>query len=143
MGAGSGMNAYNKAYTQNLTYGTNVPLAGCSTATFAFTVKMSDDPTWTPNADKSERLYVQCSGDGGTSWTNLTPNPWPTHQSPCATSYCSGYPTSRSFGWTAQQITLPAACLTATARFRFSATGSSAWRLATSYGWGVDSVQVN
>ena len=141
MTAGSSY-AYNSSYTQNLTYGADVNLAACGAATLTFIVKLNDDPTWTPNADKSERLYPQCSGDAGVTWTNLQPTSWPPNQSACSTSYCNGYPTSRSFGWTGQTLTLPASCRTATARFRFQAKGSSAWRLQ-SPGWYVDTVTVN
>ena len=135
--------SYNSPYTQNLTYGTNVNLLSCTTATLKFSVKLSDDSTWSPDVDKSERLWVQCSGDGGGSWNNLTPTAWPANQSPCATSYCDGGEgLNRSFPWTSQTLTLPAACRTATARFRFQAKGTSVWRLQNP-GWWVDDVTVN
>jgi hypothetical protein len=107
-------------------------------------VRLADDPNWpSKGADKSERLYVQCSGDGGASWTNLTPSPWPTNQSACATSYCDGYlGFDRSFPWTAETISLPAACRTATVRFQFQAKGSCIWNLQDP-GWYVDTVTVN
>jgi hypothetical protein len=136
--------SYSSSYTQNLTYGTNVNLSGCTAATLAFSVRLDDDPSYSNKGpDKSERLYVQCSGDAGANWTNLTPNPWPANQSACATSYCCGGPGSgRSFPWTAQTIALPAGCRTATVRFRFQAKGQSAWNLMNP-GWFVDTVTVN
>jgi hypothetical protein len=88
-------------------------------------------------------LYVQCSGDGGGVWTNLTPDPWPANQSACSTSYCSGGKNaSRAFPWTSQSITLPAACLTANVRFRFQAKGQNVWRLLDP-GWYVDTVTIH
>lgn len=135
---------YSSSYTQNLTSGSNVDLSGCTTATLGFSVRLADDPNYyNKGSDKSERLYVQCSGDGGGTWTNLTPSPWPANQSACSTSYCSGsWSTDRSFPWTAQAITLPAACLTTAVRFRFQAKGSNVWNLQNP-GWYVDSVKVN
>ena len=140
--------AYHSSYTQNLTYPIDVNLASCGSATLSFQVYGADDEdsmfnSYCSSTDKSERLYVQCSGDAGVSWTNLTPNPWPANQSACATSYCAGHcGASRSFPITAESITLPANCRTATARFRFQATGKDAWSLQ-SPGWIVDSVRVN
>lgn len=147
MVAGSGTK-YSSSYTHNLTYGTNVDLRSCASATLSFRVQLRDDATSfyaedNDPTDKSERLFVQCSGDGGATWTNLTPNPWPTNQSACATSYCAGrYLLDRSFPWTSQQIALPAGCLTETARFRFQAKGANVWRLHNP-GWYVDDVTVN
>lgn len=136
---------YCGSYTENLTSPTDVNLSSCASATLSFSVRFADDPNYpdTGKPDKSERLYVQCSGDGGASWTNLTPSPWPANQSACSTSYCDGSNyTDRSFAWTAQSIALPAACRTANARFRFQAKGSCVWRLQNP-GWYVDSVKVN
>jgi hypothetical protein len=140
---GSSLNAYNKPYTLNLTYGSDVALQGCATATLTFTVRLADDINYSPKTDKSERLIVQCSGDSGMSWVNLTPGPMPSIESSCGTSYCSGSTSvDRSFPWTGQSAAIPAACLSATARFRFSATGKTAWALQ-SPGWSVDSVTIN
>lgn len=134
---------YNTSYTQNLTYGSDVSLGGCASATLSFQVRLADDPNYDQSVDKSERLYVQCSGDGGGSWTNLTPSSWPANQAACSTSYCSGgYGSSRAFPLTSQTITLPGSCVTATARFRFQAKGTSVWRLQNP-GWYVDNVKVN
>jgi hypothetical protein len=135
---------YSSSYTQNLTSPTNLDLSSCASATLSFSVRLADDPDYASKGpDKSERLYVQCSGDGGGTWTNLTPSPWPTNQSACATSYCCGGPGStRSFPLTAQSIVLPAACRTATTRLRFQAKGSSVWNLQNP-GWYVDNVRVN
>lgn len=142
MAAGS-TNSYSSSYTQNLTYGSDVDLSGCSAGTLTFIARLADDPDYTPNADKSERLYVSCSGDSGNTWTNLIPISWPPNQSACSTSYCNGYPTSRAFGWSGQTMNLPAACLgKATVRFRFQAKGSNVWRLMNP-GWYVDQVTVN
>lgn len=142
MVAGS-TNSYCNNYTQNLTYNTNVDLSTCSAPTITFQVKLADDVSWTPRADKSERLYVQCSGDAGANWTNLTPVSFPPNQSACATSYCnSGTSPDRSFPLTSQTIPLPAACLTTQARFRFQAKGACAWRMQ-SPGWTVDGVTIN
>ena len=142
MTAGS-TTSYSSPYTQNLTSGTPVDLSGCSSAVLGFQVRLDDDPDYDGSVDKSERLYVQCSGDGGGVWTNLTPNPWPPNQSACATSYCSGGKNaSRAFPWTSQSITLPASCLTANARFRFQAKGQNVWRLLDP-GWYVDSVTID
>jgi hypothetical protein len=138
--------SYSSSYTQNATNGSNVDLSLCATTTtkLGFRVRLDDDPNYaSKSADKSERLYVQCSGDGGATWTSLVPSPWPTNQSPCLTSYCDGaYGLDRSFAWTAQSITLPTTCLTKTMRVRFQAAGKSAWNLQ-SPGWWVDSVQIN
>jgi hypothetical protein len=135
--------SYNSSYTHSLTNGSNTDLSGCTSATLSFLVRLSDDSDWSPDSDKSERLYPECSGDGGGSWTALTPNPWPSNQSPCSTSYCDGGEgLNRSFSWTSQSISLPAGCRTTQARFRFRATGSSIWRLYNP-GWYVDTVTVN
>ncbi|MGZ5966304.1 MAG: hypothetical protein ACXWP4_01455 [Polyangiales bacterium] len=135
---------YSSSYTQNLTNPANVDLSACTTVTLSFSVSLADDPDYSSKGpDKSERLYVQCSGDGGGTWTNLVPSPWPTNQSACSTSYCCGGPGSgRSFPLTAQSITLPAACRTATTRIRFQAKGSSVWNLQNP-GWYVDNVKLN
>jgi hypothetical protein len=140
MGGGNSV-SFNSSYTQDLTYGANLKLDSCSAATLSYSVMLNDDPSY-GTVDKSERLYVQCSGDGGATWTNLTPNPWPSNQSACSTSYCNGGTNDRSFGWTAQSITLPAQCRTATTRVRFEAKGSSAWSMMNP-GWSVKSVKVN
>lgn len=140
MRGGSGNNPYNKSYTQDLTYNSDLNLVQCSSATLAYSVSLSDDST--RGTDKSERLYVQCSGDGGATWTNLTPNPWPNNQGGCNTSYCNGDArTDRSFSWTVQSIALPAACRTVRARVRFEANGSSAWNMAL--GWSLKQVKIN
>ncbi len=119
-------------------------LSGCTSATLNYRVQLADDPGYyAKGPDKSERLYVQCSGDSGATWTNLTPTSWPVNQSACATSYCCGGPgAGRSFPWTNQAAVLPASCRTATARVRFQAKGSSVWNLQNP-GWYVDSVTVN
>ncbi len=143
MVAGSG-NSFNSSYAQDLTSPTDIDLRSCESATLSFRVQLRDDAYYDNDpTDKSERLYVQCSGDGGATWTNLTPSPWPANQSACATSYCAGrYLLDRSFPWTAQEIALPQACLTGTARFRFRAEGRNVWRLHNP-GWYVDDVTVN
>jgi len=135
---------YSSSYTQNLTNGSDVNLSGCTSATLNYRVQLADDPGYyAKGPDKSERLYVQCSGDSGATWTNLTPTSWPVNQSACATSYCCGGPgAGRSFPWTNQAAVLPASCRTATARVRFQAKGSSVWNLQNP-GWYVDSVTVN
>lgn len=141
MAAGSSTK-YSSSYTQNLTSGSDVNLASCSSTTLKFLVKLADDPSY-GSTDKSERLYVQCSGDSGATWTNLTPSPWPSNQSACSTSYCAGdMSTDRSFGWSSATIALPAGCLTSKARFRFQAKGSSAWNMMNP-GWSVDQVSLN
>jgi hypothetical protein len=141
MAAGSSIK-YNSSYTENLTYGSDVDLSGCTSATLSFLVQLADDINY-GTTDKSERLYVQCSGDGGATWTSLTPNPWPANQSACSTSYCAGSNTiDRSFAWTSQSIALPAACLKKATRFQFQAKGSSAWNMQNP-AWSVDNVKVN
>ncbi len=143
MVAGSTLTKYSSSYTQNLTSGSNVDLGACTTATLRFLVKLSDDPTYGTKTDGSERLSPQCSGDGGATWTSLVPSPWPSNQSGCNTSFCSGTnSTDRSFAWTAEAIALPVACRTKTVRFRFQATGKSAWYLLNP-GWWVDTVTLN
>jgi hypothetical protein len=143
MEAGSTATTFNKNYTQVLSYGTDVDLSNCTSATLAYLVQLRDDTFFTPNADKSERLHVSCSIDGGLSWTDLTPISWPPNQSACSTTYCNGYPTSRAFGWTGQTATVTAPCLgKANVKFGFRATGASAWRLLDP-GWLVDQVTVN
>jgi hypothetical protein len=140
MGGGNGVK-FSSSYTQDLTYGANLDLSSCSSATLSYSVMLSDDPSL--GSDKSERLYAQCSGDGGGTWTSLTPNPWPVNQSACSTSYCNGgINNARSFGWTAQSIALPAQCRTATARIRFQAKGASAWNMMNP-GWSLKNVKVN
>jgi hypothetical protein len=136
--------SYSSSYTQNLTNGSNINLSTCTSATLKYRVRLADDPDYFgKGADKSERLYVQCSGDGGTTWNNLIPTTWPTNQAACATSYCcGGYGSGRSFPFTDQTATLPAACRTATMRVRFQAKGSSVWNLLNP-GWYVDTVTVN
>lgn len=140
MGGGNA-NKLQSSYTQDLTYGTNVNLLSCGSATLSFEIMFSDDTS--RGSDKSERLYVQCSGDGGASWSNLRPNPWPANQSQCGTSYCSGSTSSgRSFPWTAQTIALPPECRTATTRFRFRAEGSHPFNMQNP-GWSLRDVKVN
>ncbi len=135
---------YSSSYTQNLTNPSNVDLSKCASATLTYRVRLADDPGYaSKGSDKSERLYVQCSGDGGSTWNNLTPTAWPVNQSPCATSYCCGGPgLDRSFPMTAQTANLPSACLMAATRFRFQAKGSSVWNLQNP-GWYVDDVVAN
>ena len=134
---------FSSAYTQNLTSGSDADLSACSAAQLTFMVRLDDDPAYASSVDRSERLSPQCSGDSGASWTSLTPNPWPAHQSPCASTYCSGgVGTSRAFSLTAQSIALPAACLTSRVRVRFEARGASVWRLQNP-GWTIDAVRLN
>ncbi len=140
MNAGSG-NKYNSSYEQHLTYGKDVDLSTCPSPTLSFNVSLSDDANYSPRADKSERLYVRCSGDGGASWTDLTPTSWPKNQSSCGVTYCNGG-SDRSFPTTAQTLTVPGACRTAKARFRFTAKGSSVWRMMNP-AWTVSGVKVN
>ncbi len=135
---------YSSSYSQSLTQGQSVDLSGCGAATLSFEVKLSDDALYDSDpTDRSERLYVECSGDGGVSWAApLTPNPAPPNQNGCGNSYCAGKEgLDRSFGWTAQSITLPSECLKATMKVRFRAAGSSAWRLYNP-GWLVRNVAV-
>ncbi|MBI5503035.1 MAG: hypothetical protein HY907_22510 [Deltaproteobacteria bacterium] len=139
---GGSTTSYCGSYTQNLTYGLDVDLSGCTTAaTLRFSVRLRDDASYSPDSDRSERLYAECSGNSGSSWTPLTPNPWPSYQTPCATSYCDGGEgLDRSFPMTAQAIALPSQCRTSQARFRFRATGTCVWRI---WDWHVDTVTVN
>lgn len=132
-----------KSYSIPLTYENDVNLASCASASWSFELKFTDLSAMLTDVDKSERLYAQCSGDSGSTWTTLSPNPWPANQSECLTSYCDGNSTkNRSFDWTAQTLTLPAACRTAKARFRFWATGSNLnWIGAP--GWYLRKVVVN
>jgi len=142
MNAGSTI-SYSSSYTQNLTYGTNVDLSACKASTLHFSVRLQDDPTYGSKTDKSERLYVMCSGDGGTTWNTIAPSTWPANQSDCGTFFCSGTNSyDRSFPWTDVSISLPAACITAKARFRFQAKGENVWNLLDP-GWSVDTVSVN
>lgn len=141
MVAGSGSNPYGGSYTENLTYNSDVNLASCGTATLKFTVRLADDPSY-GSTDMSERLYVQCSGDAGATWTSVNPTPLSGTQSGCNTSYCAGASNDRSFGPIAGSISLPANCRTATARFRFQAKGASAWNMQNP-AWYVDSVSLN
>ncbi len=142
MVAGSG-NRFSSSYTQNLTSGADTDLSGCSAALLTFTVRLADDPKWPSSLDRAERLSPQCSGDGGTVWTSLTPNPWPARQSQCTNTYCSGgLNSSRAFATAAQSITLPPSCLTPRVRIRFQASGTNVWRLQNP-GWTVDSVRIN
>lgn len=147
MVAGSSLK-YSSSYTQNLTYGANIDLRSCGQATLSFRVRLDDDYSSSyseenDKTDKSERLYVQCSGDGGANYTNMTPSPWPANQSACGDSYCAGkYGLNRGFPWTAQTLAIPASCLTRSARFRFQAKGANVWRLQNP-GWYVDDVTVN
>jgi hypothetical protein len=144
MVAGSGL-SHSSNYTENLTYASNVDLSGCASATLRFLVRLSDDAGWESESadDRNQRLYVECSGNAGGSWTPLTPNPWPANQSACSTSYCDGrYGLNRSFPWTSQAIDLPPACRTNQARFRFRATGTNIWDLMDP-GWYVDTVSLN
>jgi hypothetical protein len=103
-----------------------------------------DDSTWSPDVDRSERLFVECWNNSPPgAWVSLVPSPWPTNQSPCSTSYCDGGEgLDRSFAWTSQAITLPSSCRNSQARFRFRATGSCVWRLMNP-GWYVDTVSLN
>jgi hypothetical protein len=143
--AGAGSGHCSGSYTDNLTYPTDVDLSGCTTATLRFSARLADDAAWDreSSTDKNQRLYVECSGDSGGSWTSLVPSPWPTNQSACATSYCDGnLGLDRSFSWTSQAITLPAACRTTRVRFRFRANGTCIWDLMNP-GWYVDSVSLN
>jgi hypothetical protein len=145
MVAGSTSSYCSGTHNRNLTSPTDVDLSGCSSALLTFSVRLDDDVDWTSESstDLNQRLYVECSGDGGGAWTSLTPSPWPANQSACATSYCDGnQSTNRSFGWTAQTITLPAACRTARFRVRYRINGSCIWDLENP-GWFVDTVRVN
>ncbi len=135
---------YSSGYSESLTQGQSVDLSGCGAATLSFEVSLNDDAMYDSDpTDRSERLYVECSGDGGVSWAApLTPNPAPANQNGCGSSYCAGKEgTDRSFGWTAQSIALPSECLKATMKVRFRAAGSSAWRLYNP-GWLVRNVAV-
>lgn len=130
-------------YDHSLTYTTDLSLAGCSAATLKFSIMLLDY-VYTTDADKSEKMYVECSGDSGGNWTTLVPDPFPANQSSsrCSNCYCDGNSDTfgeKSFGWTAQSITLPVACKTATARIRFRAKGTDSW--AINY-WGIDAVSV-
>jgi len=129
-------------YTSHLSYGTNVDLGSCGSATLNFYVRLVD---WMGDSDLScsEKLRVSCSGNGGSTWTNIVPNPWPAGQSSalCSDCYCDGTSSSnRSFGWTAQTVSIPEVCRTNQARFRFTASGNSANNI--NY-WYVDEVIIN
>lgn len=131
-------------YDYSLSYASNIDLSICSSATLNFSITLSDY-VYTTDPDKSEKMYVECSGDGGGSWNTLVPNPFPSNQSSsrCSNCYCDGDANSfgeKSFGWTAQTMTLPSACKTDKVRFRFRAKGGDSWRL--NY-WGIDAVTVN
>jgi hypothetical protein len=142
--AGSGI-SYCSNYTQNLTYGSDVDLSGCTSATLRFSVRLEDDDAWESESstDKNQRLFVECSGNSGGSWTSLVPSPWPSSQSACATSYCDGnYGLDRSFPWTTQAISVITSCRTSQARFRFRAAGTCIWDLMNP-GWYVDTVSLN
>ncbi|HSA32406.1 MAG TPA: hypothetical protein P5077_01640 [bacterium] len=131
-------------YDHSLTYATDINIAGCSAATLSFSITFMDY-VYTTDADKSEKMYVECSGDGGGSWNTLVPTPYPANQSSsrCSNCYCDGDSSSfseKSFGWTAQNITLPVACKTSAVRIRFRAKGTDSW--AINY-WGIDTVILN
>jgi hypothetical protein len=140
--------SYNSSYTHYLTYASNVDLSGCASAWLTFVISLSDDSSWDSESstDKNQKLYVECSGDGGGSWLNMTAPTLPTAQttsSGCTTYYCDGNQSiNRSFSSTGQTWTLPAGCRTASARFRFRANGTTAWDL-NNPGWTVDTVTVN
>jgi hypothetical protein len=123
---------------------TNVDLSACTSATFSAAVRLSDDPG-DYGSDRSEKLFVQCSGNAGATWTSLTPNPWPVNQqSNCSSTggYCAGGSGHDwSFSQTSQTLSIPAACLTSQARFQFQATGSTTWSL-NAPGWTVYPVTI-
>ncbi|HOW52221.1 MAG TPA: hypothetical protein PLV42_09295 [bacterium] len=138
---------HSSSYTQDLTYTTDIYLAGCASATLSFAVQLNDDYTYAAGSDKSEKLYVQCSGDAGANWTSMTPNPWPSsdQSGECGglPGYCAGGPGNDwSFAKTNQTIDIPVACRTAQARFRFHATGDTTWSLLAP-GWQIYPVTVN
>lgn len=139
------INGHNSNYTQNLTYATDIDLAGCTAATMKFAVQLGDD-TYAAGTDKSEKLFVQCSGNSGGSWTTLTPNPWPSNQqSNCSSTggYCAGGSGNNwSFGKTNQTISIPSGCLTTQARIQFQATGKTTWSLMNT-GWYIYPVTIN
>lgn len=143
---GSGANP-NEVYDHSLANGTNVDLSGCSNATLTFTISLRDDAGYSSESstDKNNRLYIECSGDGGTNWASLSAPTLPSAQtsnSGCTTYYCDGnYGRDRSFSAVTQTWTLPAGCRTATARFRFRVNGQP-WDLLNP-GWTVDTVTVN
>ncbi|MFO7736465.1 MAG: kelch repeat-containing protein [bacterium] len=72
-----------------------------------------------------EYLRLDCSGDGGNSWTE---NIW---------IWNNG---TADHGWTLRSVTIPSECHTNNAMFRFRATGSSSWNLNH---WGTDMVFIN
>ena len=138
---------YNSSYTHNLTYGTETVLTHCVNAGVSFTISLSDDTSWESESgtDKNQRLYVECSGNGGTDWVSMTPPTLPSAQtknSGCTTYYCDGNQSvDRSFSAVAQTWMFPAGCIAPNALIRFRANGSSAWELYTP-GWTVDTVEM-
>ncbi|MGI6395142.1 MAG: EGF domain-containing protein [bacterium] len=139
----SGDYGHKANYEHYLTNGTPTDIGSCGTVYANYSVMLSDFHYEAGNdPDKSERLILQCSGDNGGNWVDVTPpgsSSWPSNQSQCSTSYCDGgaWPNLKSFSWTEQKISVPAQCKTSSARFRFKAWGKDNWNI--NY-WGVDSV---
>lgn len=138
---------YNSKYTHNLVYGAETVLTHCANSGISFTISLNDDISWDSESgtDKNQRLYVECSGDGGASWISMTPPTLPdaqTKNSGCTTYYCDGHKTiDRTFAATSQTWTFPAGCLAPKGKVRFRADGSSAWELRNP-GWTVDTVEM-
>lgn len=140
-------NSQNSSYTHNLTYGTALILTGCENSGMTFTISLNDDTSWSSESgtDKNQKLYVECSGDGGANWVSMTPPALPSEQtknSGCTTYYCDGNQSiDRTFSAVSQTWMFPADCLKADGRIRFRANGSTAWDLQNP-GWTLDSVEL-
>ncbi len=137
--ANTGTSCHKTSYNHYITGATLPKLSNCASAMVSFRVMFADDQ-YSTDADKSERLILQCSGDDGGTWKDMKPTTWPSNQSACKDYYCDGDTNSgRSFSWTDQEIAMPVECLTALSKIRFKAWGSDNWRI--NY-WGVDSVSI-
>jgi len=107
------------AYTRALTASTTVNISGCTNPTISFYSLLDNY-----NPSGNEYLRLDCSGNGGSTWTE---NIWTINN-------------TADHGWTLRTATIPTDCRSNNAVFRFRATGVNTNNIDW---WGVDTVTVN
>lgn len=111
--------AISTSYTRALTSSTSVNIAGCTNPTISFYSLLDNY-----NPSGNEYLRLDCSGNGGSTWTE---NIWTINN-------------TADHGWTLRTATIPTDCRSNNAVFRFRATGVNTNNIDW---WGVDTVTVN
>ncbi len=112
--------AISTSYTRALTSSTSVNIAGCTNPTISFYSLLDNF-----NASGNEYLRLDCSGNGGSTWTD---NIWTWRNN------------TADHNWTQRTATVPTNCRSNNAVFRFRATGVDTNNINW---WGVDTVTVN